>query len=236
MIKKTDFLFIALLFAPALCCAQEALLGGMVQSDRWIIRKDKMEEEFSGNVSYKNNIYDIRADYGLSNHKEKTFDLRGRIRASMLNKGNKVSLTAERFFYDRKRDKGFAVPAKGRQLEISYKTINNNFKAYADRLDFSEKLSLYKTQGNCELDDINNTLYADKMEFNQNNGVFNAEGGRPVLWGFREDGDYAIQADTMTAHTQDGFFKANGRVRGWVVSAKQFPNLTQGNKNGTKIL
>ena len=82
---KNKFIFLSLVLAlsPALCAAQDtALLGGMVQSDRWIIRKDKMEEEFIGNVSYKNDIYNIKADYALSRRKEQTFTLKGNVFAS----------------------------------------------------------------------------------------------------------------------------------------------------------
>lgn len=236
---KNKFIFLTLFLAlcPALCAAQEtALLGGMVQSDRWIIRKDKMEEEFIGNVSYKNDIYTAKADYALSRRKQQTFTLKGNVFASQKKDGAKAQFTAENFFYDNKTGSGYATPKKDSQVSGVYNTGVNRLKVFGNKLDFKDKFSVFEMNGNCELDEINNTLYADKMIFDSNTGVFTATGSRPVLWGFNPDGDYAVQADTITAQTQEGFFKAQGRVSGWVVSAKEFPNLTQGSKNGTEIL
>ena len=235
---KNKFIFLSLVLAlsPALCAAQDtALLGGMVQSDRWIIRKDKMEEEFIGNVSYKNDIYNIKADYALSRRKEQTFTLKGNVFASQKKDGATAQITADNFFYDNKTGKGYALPKKNAQVSAVYTTPANRLKAFGNKLDFKDKFSVFEMNGNCELDEINNTLYADKMLFNTDSGLFTANGNRPVLWGFNPDGDYAIQADTITAQTKEGFFKAQGRVQGWVVSAKEFPNLTQGSKNGTEI-
>lgn len=235
---KNKFIFLTLFLAlsPALCYAQDtALLGGMVQSDRWIIRKDKMEEEFIGNVSYKNDIYTAKADYALSRRREQTFNLKGNVFASQKKNGTTAQITAENFFYNNKTGEGYATPKKNAQVNAVYTTQTNRLKAFGNKLDFKDKFSVFEMSGNCELDEINNTLYADKMIFDTNSGVFNAHGNRPVLWGFNPDGDYAVQADDITVQTKEGFLKAQGRVQGWVVSAKEFPNLTQGSKNGTEI-
>lgn len=235
---KFSILLSSLFLIPALAFAQDAtiLLGGMVKSDRWIIRKDKMEEEFIGNVSYANDVYTVKSDYALSRRKQQTFTLKGNVYAAQKQKDTKAELTANSFFYDKKNDKGYALPARNNQVSAVYTTYANRFKAFADRIDFKDKFSDYTLSGNGELQDINNTLYAQTMLFNTQTGIFNAEGGRPVLWGFSQNGDYAMQADSITAQTQQGIYKAQGRVQGWVVSAREFPNLTQGSNNGTEIL
>ena len=237
MTNQIKFLLFAFLLMPAFCQAQDvtALLGGMVKSDRWLIRKDKMEEEFIGNVSYANDMYTVKADYGLSERKKQNFTLKGNVYASRKENSSKAEVTADTFFYNKTNDSGFALPAAKKQISAVYTTQANRLKTFSNRLDFKNKFSLFELTGNCELQDINNTLYAQNMVFNTQTGIFNAQGGRPVLWGFSPNGDYAIQADNITAQTKEGFFKAEGKVEGWVVSAKEFPNLTQGSTNGTKI-
>ncbi|MBR4592877.1 MAG: hypothetical protein IKO35_06685 [Elusimicrobiaceae bacterium] len=49
------------------------VLGGLIQSDNWIIYKDKKQEEFKGNVSYDNGTYIFRAGYALSDRAKGTF-------------------------------------------------------------------------------------------------------------------------------------------------------------------
>ena len=56
-----------------------ATLGGLVQSDSWVIYKDKEQEEFVGNVSYDNGAYIFRADYALSDRAKHTFSARGHV-------------------------------------------------------------------------------------------------------------------------------------------------------------
>ncbi len=38
------------------------VLGGIIQSDSWVIYKDKQQEEFKGHVSYDSERYVFRAD------------------------------------------------------------------------------------------------------------------------------------------------------------------------------
>lgn len=55
------------------------VLGGLVQSDSWIIYKEKQQEEFTGHVSYDNDAYTFRADYALSDRAHNTFFARGNV-------------------------------------------------------------------------------------------------------------------------------------------------------------
>ena len=55
------------------------VLGGIIQSDSWIIYKDKQQEEFQGNVSYENDRYTFRSDYALSDRARNLFSARGQV-------------------------------------------------------------------------------------------------------------------------------------------------------------
>lgn len=236
--KKIIVLFSLLL--PLGLSAQEtpqlsALLGGMVESDKWLIHKEAQTEEFIGNLYYSNDNYTIKADYGLSDRRRQTYKIKGNVFASQkLNEGL-IKLTADEIVYNRKTDTGYIKPKRGKQLDFLYKLPNNTFRLYADRADFKSKATIFTVKGNAELDDLNNTLYSDYMSYNIVTGVFTATGSRPVLWGFTDEGDYALQADTIEAQTKEKVFKASGRVQGWITTAQDLTNLNKGKNNGTEI-
>ncbi|MBQ4493756.1 MAG: hypothetical protein II972_04070 [Elusimicrobiaceae bacterium] len=232
--KINLFLLIFILyFSPlSLFAGQDlsALLGGSVQSNKWIINRDKEQEEFIGNVRYQNDIYNLRSDYALSQRKENTYLLKGNILASQTLVDTFTQIKAEEFFYNNKTLKGYALGKKNRQIEILYKTPNNTFNLYGNRVDFNKDTNFIKITGNSELDDLNNTLYADTITFNTQSGLFEAYEKRPVLWGFGVDGDYALQADKITADTQKNIFKAQGNIQGWFTLASDFKKIKEASK------
>ncbi|MDR0735047.1 MAG: LptA/OstA family protein [Elusimicrobiota bacterium] len=239
MTKMKILIYAALFFTPLSAAAQflpagdknmAALLGGMVQSDSWIIRRDKAEEEFIGNVRYDNDLYKIRADRGLSQRALRVYTLQGNVYAAREDKTSKEYIKADKIFYDQARDSGYALPKKNAQLELGHDVKNGGpaYRLYGDRLDFRAKFTSYKLSGWAELGDEDNTLYSREMAFDLNTGIFQASGGRPLLTGFTDDGDYAIAADKITADTRARRYSAQGRVQGWVAPAKDMKNLTGG--------
>jgi len=203
------------------------LLGGSVKSDKWIINREKQQEEFIGNVSYKNENYSLTADYGLSNRAQNTFLLKGNITAAQTLPDTFTQIKAQEFFYNNKTSKGYALGNSKKQIEGLYKTPNNIFTLYGDKVDFDRQENLIKLSSYAELNDLNNTLYADTITFNTQSGIFEAFGKRPVLWGFGVDGDYAMQADKITTDTQKSIFKAEGNIQGWLTLASDFEKIKQ---------
>ena len=228
MSKIKIFLFFLLCAAPLLSQDNLApILGGMVESDSWIIRKDKNEEEFIGNVRYENENFKIKADRALSRRAAQEFTIEGEVYAQYTSADAQAALKAERVFYSQAKDTGYATAKKNKQVEAAYNiTDGASYKLYGDRLDFADKFTQYKMTGWAELSDNNNTLYAGQMDFDFNTGIFEATRNRPLMWGFTDDGDYAVQADTITARTREGLYRAEGRVQGWVTAAKDLDGLT----------
>ena len=198
-----------------------------MQSDTWLINRDKEQEEFIGNVRYKNDNYSLQSDYALSKRKDKTYFLKGNIIASQTLPDTFTQVKAEKFFYNNKTSKGYALGKKGKQVEGLYKTLNNTFNIYGDRIDFDKNDNFAQISGSAELDDLNNTLYGGTITLNTQSSIFEAFDKRPVLWGFEVDGDYALQADKMTADLKKGIFKAQGNVQGWFTLASDFEKIKQ---------
>lgn len=223
--KNIYLIFFFFLLAPFVFCqTQEGdislLLGGMVKSDRWVIRKDVFEEEFIGNVRYENDVYKILADRALSKRKTKEYELSGNVFLSRIEGETYLSLTADKVFYNQRKDLGFAKGSKKAQVKIIYLTPDNIYTLIADKVEFSKKASFFEVSGNVQLSDKENTLKAESATFDRINGIFEALKVRPVLIGKNKDGSYALQADKITVNTNTQEFKALGNSQGWITLEK----------------
>jgi lipopolysaccharide transport protein LptA len=182
MIIKRTFLLTLLALAPCFLGAQGAassinqkdlapLLGGLVQSDRWLIHKDKAQEEFIGNVRYSNDTVSLKADHALSDRLNKIYTLRGNVNASYkLPQNATAQISADKVLYDQKSDRGIITASSQNQAEAIYKTENNTFRAYADEIEFGQKLTSFTLNDWAELEDDNNALYAEQISLDTQSG------------------------------------------------------------------
>lgn len=229
--KKIFLLFTFIFLAPFVLSQTEQdlsmLLGGMVKSDKWIIRKDSFEEEFIGNVRYENEMYKITADKALSKRKDKTYELSGNVFLSRTENDTVLTLNAKRVFYNQKKDTGFANSSKKAQVKIVYITPENTYTLLANKVEFSNKANFFKAIGKVELSDKENTLKAEEITFDRASGIFEALSVRPIMLGKNKDGSYALEADRIIVNTKTGKFNAKGSPQGWLTLEKDV--ITQKN-------
>jgi len=235
--KKIFLLFTFIFLAPFVLSQTEQdlsmLLGGMVKSDKWIIRKDSFEEEFIGNVHYENEIYKVLADKALSKRKDKTYELSGNVFASRTEDNTVLTLNANRVFYNQKKDTGFANSSKKAQVKIIYTTPENVYTLLANKVEFSNKANFFKATGKVQLSDKENTLKAEEITFDRASGIFEALSVRPIMLGKNKDGSYALEADRIIVNTKTGKFNAKGSPQGWltlekdVIAQKNFKKLKE---------
>ena len=229
--KKIFLLFTFVFLAPFVLSQTEQdlsmLLGGMVKSDKWIIRKDSFEEEFIGNVRYENEIYKIFADRALSKRKDKIYELSGNVFLSRTEKDTSLTLNANRVFYNQRKDTGFAQSSKKAQVKIVYTTPENIYTLLANKVEFSNKANFFKAMGKVQLSDKENTLKAEEITFDRVSGIFEALSVRPIVLGKNKDGSYALEADKIVIDTRTERFKATGKTQGWVTLQKNL--MTQEN-------
>ena len=222
---KKYFLLLIFSFLAIFVFAQKEedlsmLLGGMVKSDKWIIRKDSLEEEFIGNVRYENEMYKLFADKALSKRKAKTYELNGNVFLSRTADNTVLTLTAKRVFYNQNKDNGFANGSKKVQVKVVYQTPENIYTLLADKVEFSKKATFLRASGNIKLSDKENTLNAQNVTFDRISGIFEALDVRPLIVGKNKDGSYAVEADKIIVDTKNGQFTAEGNARGWLTLAK----------------
>ena len=229
--RKIFLLFTFIFLAPFVLSQTEQdlsmLLGGMVKSDKWIIRKDSFEEEFIGNVHYENEMYKIAADKALSKRKDKTYELSGNVFLSRTEDNTTITLNAGRVFYNQKKDTGFASASKKAQVKIVYTTPENVYTLLANKVEFSNKANFFRATGKVQLSDKENTLKAEEVTFNRISGIFEALSVRPLILGKNKDGSYALEADKIIVDTKTGKVNATGKPQGWLTMEKDL--MTQEN-------
>lgn len=230
------------------------VLGGVVYSDRWIVYKEKEEEEFEGNVSYDNGIYIFRAQYALSQRKKNLFTAKDSVYIRKNESAKSYyELYADKAAYNYATGEGYAQANKKRSITLVYKNPQGDLiTALAQRADFNTKEETYVLSGNVHVTHIDSlgkksTLQADKIsakqkenyallqgnaivqsqdytlrsetiEYDGNQKMAYAYGGRPLADGKTQEGTFAIIADKVSAETDSHKIKLSGQVQGWIVS------------------
>ena len=187
-------------------------LGGAITSDRWVIYKEKQEEEFKGNVHYDNGIYAFRADYALSQRKQNLFTAKGNVFARYnAPDGAWYELYAEKAAYNYQTGKGYAQSAAPRQIKLVYQTTKGDLiTAYAQKADFNTKEETYVLSTNVRViyqgkDGQRATLKAQRMTAKQKENYALLQGGAEAA-----NADYNLKAQTIEYKGLQGYTYAYG--------------------------
>ncbi|WP_424244936.1 lipopolysaccharide assembly outer membrane protein LptD (OstA) [Elusimicrobium posterum] len=249
-----NIFFITFIFCALSVTAQKlppGLLGGMLKSDKWVIKKDLQQEEFTGNVSYNSTLYKLRSDYALSDRKKDTFTLRGNV--YLYNKtlqGETLELFSDKAFYNNAKrtaqasasnkellkiiydlPENYKITAEGKNLaldfkketsaldkevKVEYETKEDFTLAFADKAFFNNLSKTGFLEGNVEIDNKEYSVFAHRIDFNQNTSDITVSGGYPLVTMDNKDATLALQSDTITVNTQTRKANAAGRVSGWI--------------------
>ncbi|WP_428897842.1 hypothetical protein Dip518_000026 [Parelusimicrobium proximum] len=149
----------------------DGILGGIVKSDRWLIKKDAQQEEFIGNVSYDTPKYKLKADRALSDRKNNIFTLNGR--AYLMHKTDKGAvseLTGDKIVFNNNTGKGTVTSAKA-PVSIIYTLPDYKIEADSRKADFNIKKETADLTDNVRIkyttDEDFLLLFSDKAFFNR---------------------------------------------------------------------
>ncbi len=211
------------------------VLGGIVQSDEWIIYKDKAQEEFKGHVFYDNDIYTFKADYALSDRNQNTATARGHVYLKQQEPQNPVyEAWGDYARYNYKTGKGILKSTSKNPARLQITDTVQTVTARAQQISFNTTDRVFvltgdvnverTTQGNTQ------TLQADTVIYDAERNTTTAYGKRPLSTGSTDQGTFAIIADKVNSDAQATVVTLDGHVQGWVVS----PELNN-NKLNTKF-
>ena len=126
-----------------------AVLGGMVQSDEWVIYKDKEQEEFKGNVFYDNGIYTFKAGYALSDRKNHTFTASQNVYVKQQEPGTVYEATADNARYNYQTGKGVLTASAKKQVRLQLQEgTQQTVTAHANRVQFDTNAQIFVLSGN----------------------------------------------------------------------------------------
>ncbi|MGN0024486.1 MAG: LptA/OstA family protein [Candidatus Avelusimicrobium sp.] len=174
------------------------VLGGVVQSDSWVIYKDKQQEEFTGNVSYDNGSYVFRADYALSERAINRFSARGRVYLRQNEPdGSFYEAYADNARYNYKTQKGVLTANADKTVKLIYsdakkQTVTATAKHAS--FDLNQKIFILQDTVRVERSTPAGTeiLTAQKATYKQAENYAILEGGAQAT-----DGARTLEAETI---------------------------------------
>ena len=199
--------------APKKLSANEipSALGGLIQSDNWVIYKDKQQEEFSGHVSYDNGTYIFRADYALSDRARHTFTARGNVFLRQNNPDTSFyQARADHGSYNYKTQKGDLFGTRKKPAELVYRNEKGQLvTAFAQNIYFDLNQKIYVLEKNVRIErpteQGTQIITAQKITLKQLQEYVLAEGEATVT-----DGKRTLVADTLVYDRQNNLSHAYG--------------------------
>ena len=161
------------------------VLGGIVQSDSWVIYPEKKEEEFKGHVSYDNGTYQFKADYALSQRAKKLFTASGNV-----------------FLRQNEQDGAF-YQAKSDRASFNYGTQKGTLHANAKRL-----VDLLFQDAKKQV----STATAQKVSFDLVNKIFVLE-GNVHMERQTPEGPQTLQAQKVTFKQLENYALLEGNAK-----------------------
>ena len=174
------------------------VLGGLVQSDDWVIYTDEKKEEFSGHVFYDNGVYTFKADYALSERAQNRLSARGNVYVKMTEKdGSFYEVFADKVQYNYKTQKGEVWSSKKAPVKMIYGDAKKQITtAFAGHVSFDLAENTLVLQDNVRLErpsaDGTQHLTAQRVSVRQDDRFVRLEGGASFA-----DDKHALQADSV---------------------------------------
>ena len=201
-----------------------ALIGGVVKSDTWTVRRTKGEEEFEGHVSYRNSEYKVFADWGLYQRNNGLVRLRGNIDGTKYWKDGSVSRSyADKAQYFLKTNSAQLDTNTGGAVKLYQDDpVRGKWNTLSETAFFDGKSGTVKLDRDVAIIGSSSTAHCATALYDYAAAVFNMQ-GRPLVTGHSPGYEFAVNGDSATA---SGFFTAfsvSGKVRGWLRSTTGSP-------------
>lgn len=181
------------------------VLGGIVQSDEWIIYKDKEQEEFKGRVFFDNGVYTFKSNYALSDRKHNTFTASGNVYAKYKDEQNTIyEAYADYARYNYQTGKGILKSTTKNPVRLILTDNTQKVTAQAKQISFDTTQQIFILTGNAKAKrttaEGTQTMQANKATLKQLEDYLLLEGNAVLADDLR-----TLQADTVLydgAHNQ----------------------------------
>ncbi len=238
--KKTIVLAAAFLFSSVTLFisqlhageGKDLLMGAVVKSDRWKVNRKNNTENFSGNVSFKNPDYDLKADKAVYFHNEKRWTLKDSVYAKRKLKNNSsIEIWCDKGIYLEKKEYA-ELSKEEKPVKMKFTSSDGVIDGKADNLSADNRKgqmlftgSFFLTTENIKLFSAQGTYLRDTDNFFLHDTEPSTE-GMPLAVGKREGNNFALRAETMDFYKETRDLKCKKRVTGWVKDIPYLEDLT----------
>lgn len=153
------FIFQLFLIKPVFAAEKKKVklpkvLGGVVRSKEWRMKRKTGEEEFTGDVSYKMPGYEINSDWALYSRKRETIKLRGNVQGKKMWEDDSITqANAYSGRYSVKLGKIWLFPSPQEDPVTILHTDpkHGDWESTSDTAVFDEKTRVLTLDGNTEI-------------------------------------------------------------------------------------
>ncbi|MDE2291480.1 MAG: hypothetical protein KGL53_05300 [Elusimicrobia bacterium] len=224
-------LLLAALAAAPLRAQEPSLIGSVVRSHTYTIRRGKHEVELlSGDVTYRQGGRSLRADRASYDHTTRRLQADGDIVASdALEDGRTISARGQRAAYDRRSGRGWLAGRDAADpvlFALSAPDGSAEGSGRARAMDWSLSGQEVSLRGGVWYKDPRGEAWAETARFLHGAKRLELSGRRPVLSAVGPTWQAAVQADRIEAVALEGSRRrvtGEGRARGWLHFTERGP-------------
>lgn len=195
----------------------DILMGSVVKSDSWSMDRNSDTEHFTGNVSFSNPGYRLRADEAVYYRGRREWSVKGGVAVRRsLEDGSTVDLACDRGRYAEDGDKAELFSGAEPVRSVYTATDGRQLKARSGRLLASGAEGLMTFETDFSLASENIVIVSSRAVYDNAAVSFLITGDRPLAAGVNEDYNFAMSADQLLFFRDSRDMKASGGVAGWV--------------------
>jgi hypothetical protein len=198
--------------------AEDQLLGAVVRSDQWVVRRKIGQEEFTGNVSVEQPGRTFKSDWALWDKINQLFFTKGRSYASKKElSGEILEAWSDEGRYNLADHTGKAWSEAGKDVLFKRTTADGQvLEGRGVRANWTGDDKQLHLEQSVRLVGSSETARSESADYFEDARTLELAGGPPVVEyaGVGEVG--AMQAIHVTMYPDDGKLHALGKVHGWV--------------------
>jgi hypothetical protein len=200
-----------------------AVMGGVVRSKEWRVRRTpKREEEFIGEVSYHGADSDASSDWALYREATRSWKARGHVRVERrLASGDTALARGDEARFDQAAAEG-ALWAKDRVTFERRTSPGGPDYGSAGRLEWQGQQRAHFS-GQVRIWGPRLESWSDEADYDKAAGKLTFAGGRPVVKKVEGDWTGVVKADKVAAFESPRRLEADGKAVGWI----EFPQKEQ---------
>lgn len=234
------FLLLTLLFLSPLSAfaetASDLLMGAVVKSNKWKMSRKDNTETFIGNVSFKNDIYNLNSDKAVYFHKDKKWNINGNVYMKrQFDNNSYVEMFCDKADYYQLTEQTNLWRGVN-QIKMAYTGQDGVINGYTDKVSADNRLGIIIFNGKFSLSTENISLYSAQGNYSRLSDNFiltdtpKPTEGDPMSVGNREGYNFAIRSKKIYFFKTSRDVVFHKKISGWVKDIPYLENLKKDKK------